>query len=89
MLDESAIKEELVAQFAAILGIDQEEVRNSESLESLGMDSIRLVEVFIFIEKKYGVQLMEAGVTEEDFRDVDSLAGCVARLAAGGEENTE
>lgn len=68
------IQNELTTQVAAILGKDEDEVAPDTTLESLGFDSIRLVEILIFIEREYGVKLMEAGLTRDDLSTPASLA---------------
>ncbi len=79
MVDKTDIENDLVAEIAVILGMDEGDVTPGTSLESLGMDSIRLVELLIFIEKQYGVRLMDVGFDRDSLRDAASLAACVRK----------
>ncbi len=64
----------LVRELATVLATDEESITPQTPLASLGVDSIRFVEILIAVEKEYGVRLIEAGLTREDLRDVASLA---------------
>lgn len=64
----------LSREVATILGRDDESVTSETALDSLGMDSIRLVELLIFIEREYGVKLMDAGLTRDDLHSPTTLA---------------
>ncbi len=72
------IENAIAGEIAMILGIDPGDVAPDTPLESLGMDSIRLVEVLIFIEKQYGIRLMDVGFDRDSLRNAASLASCVA-----------
>ena len=74
------IETDLRNEIAALLGRDEGEVSADTSLESLGIDSIRLVEILIFIERQYGVRLMDAGLDRESLRSPASLARRVAEI---------
>lgn len=77
MADRKEIENALTDQIATVLGLAEEEVKPQTPLESIGIDSIRLIEILIFIEKKYGIRLMDAGLDRESFRNASSLAGAV------------
>ncbi len=79
MADQTEIENDLTAEIEVILGMDKGDVAPGTSLESLGIDSIRLLELLIFIEKQYGVRLMEAGFDRDSLRDASSLAACVCK----------
>lgn len=78
MIDKTEIERAITAETATILGIDDSDVTPHTKLESLGIDSIRLVELLIFIEKQYGIRLMDAGLDRNSLRDASSLAASVA-----------
>jgi len=77
------IESELSRQVAAMIGRNPEEAPPQTSLESLGIDSIRLVEILIFVEREYGVKLMEAGLTRDDLQNAASLARRIVRILQG------
>lgn len=79
MTDKTEIERKLTEEIAAILALDGCEVAPDTPLETLGMDSIRLVEVLIFIEKEYGIRLLDAGLDRDSLRNAASLAESVAK----------
>ncbi len=78
------IQQTLITEIATILSMDEEDIDADTPLDSLGMDSIRFVETIIMIEREFGVQLMERGVTPEDIQDVQSLARCIESADSEG-----
>lgn len=51
-------------------------------LADLGVDSFALMEVVLFIERRYGVVLPMDRLTREHVRSVRSLSGCLTELSA-------
>jgi len=78
--DLSSIETALIREIATILSVDEASLTRETSLQSLGLDSIRFVEILIFIEKEFDVRLMEAGLTRDDLSSVATLAKCVAEV---------
>jgi len=74
------IENTLIREIAIIVAADEQSITPETSLQSLGIDSIRLVEILIIIEKQFGVKLIEAGLTRDDLKDVVSLARSVAKM---------
>ncbi len=55
------------------------------SLSALNvLDQTGVLELALFIEETYGVQVDEADVTPENFDSVNAIAGYVRRLLANG-----
>ncbi len=75
------IVEKLLKEVATILTLDPGSISPQSPLHSLGMDSLRFVELLVFIEKEYALNLMESGLTKDDFQSVASLAGRIEELA--------
>jgi acyl carrier protein len=48
-------------------------------LESGVVDATGLLELMLFVEESYGLQVAEADLTPENFDTVDNIAGYVAR----------
>ena len=46
-------------------------------LQSLGMDSLRLVSLLIAVDKRFGINLMEAGLKREALQSVRSFAAAI------------
>ena len=49
-------------------------IKSDMEMHELGLDSLGLVELFVFIEKEFQIQLMESGISQEDIKKIDSLA---------------
>jgi len=77
------IKKELKEGVADILAKDPSELDTTAMLFDLGMDSLGLVETFVFIEKKFGgLRLLETGIKKENMETLDALARYIAGLRA-------
>jgi acyl carrier protein len=73
------IEGKLMGQLSALLGLGDGCIQPSSELASLGVESMALVEMFVFIEKEFGLELMSAGLEREDLATVHSLAAAIAR----------
>lgn len=71
------IKEKLTEQIALSIGEEPSNIKPDMLLHELGMDSLGLVELFVFIEKEFKIQLMESGISQEDIKKIDSLADSI------------
>ena len=49
-------------------------------MHELGMDSLGLVELFVFIEKEFKINLMESDISQEDIMKIDSLAKSIYKV---------
>ena len=78
--DIQQIESDLIRQTASVLGMNEQNISPQTELSSLGLDSIRLIEVLIFIEQQYGIKMMEAGLDSESLKNIVSLAARVAEL---------
>jgi acyl carrier protein len=47
------------------------------SLSSLGIDSFNLIQILLFIERRFKVSLPDAALTQENLRSVAAIALCV------------
>lgn len=68
------IEKFLSREIALILRMNEAEVNMDTSFDSFGIDSMAFVEVLIAIENKFGVNLIEAGVTKDDLKSLRTLA---------------
>lgn len=74
------IEEKLVREVAAMLSADPSIITPDTPLHTLGIDSLKFVELLVFIEKTFNLNLMESGLTREDFYTIRSLASCISRM---------
>lgn len=68
------IKEKLIDQISLSIGEEPANIKSDMEMHELGLDSLGLVELFVFIEKEFQIQLMESGISQEDIKKIDSLA---------------
>lgn len=74
------IAAELTDQIASMLGLDENKVTPQTNLDSLGIDSIRLMEILIFIEREYGIKMIDAGLDKDTLKNSASLAARAAEV---------
>lgn len=73
------IQKELTQQIAGILSVEPSAVDIEAPLHTLGLDSMRMVEIIVFIETRYGVDLMGSGLKREEVASIAALARTVER----------
>jgi acyl carrier protein len=76
MIDQSA-QQQLANRVANILSVDPAVVDVKAPLHTLGLDSMRLVEILVFVEKQFGIDLMDSNLTREDIYTIEALARTV------------
>ena len=82
-MDAGEIRNELREGVADILSKESSELDTGAMLFDLGMDSLGLVETFVFIEKKFGLRLLETGIKKENMESIDALSDYIAGLKTG------
>lgn len=78
MTDQS-VQQLLTNRVAGILGVAVSDVDVSAPLHTLGLDSMRMVEMLVFIEQQFGTDLMDENLTREDLHTIEALARTVER----------
>jgi acyl carrier protein len=68
------IQKTLVQGIAAITSKDEASVSVDVPFHELGIDSLGFVEILVFIEKTFKLQLIESGLDKKDFATIHSLA---------------
>ncbi len=71
------IEDRLCTEIQVLFAIEPGGIQPETALQSLGMDSLRLVSLLIAVEKTFGINLMEAGLKREALQSVRSLAVAV------------
>lgn len=75
------IRKTLLEGVADILAKEPSELDTSAMLFDLGMDSLGLVETFVFIEKNFGgLKLLETGIKKENMESLEALAEYIESL---------
>ena len=78
-MTEQEIETKLIGQLAILLGAAADEIKSDSQLQSMGMDSMRFVELFIFIEMEFGVELMSTHMQRSDLETPQAMAASIAR----------
>lgn len=80
MADKNTTEDRLINEVALILSQDPSGIKPDVPLHDLGLDSLSFMEILVFIEKTFGLKLMESGLKREDFRTIHSLTSYISRL---------
>jgi acyl carrier protein len=59
---------------------DGVEVTADTSFEKLGLDSFSIIEIILFIERKYGITIPDKELNKENLFSAASLAKCVEKI---------
>jgi acyl carrier protein len=68
------IEEKLIDGISGILSLDRSSVSADVPFKELGLDSLGFVEVLVFIEKTFNLNMVETDLTKKDFETLNSLA---------------
>ena len=63
---------------AFLLGVEAAGLAADQPLHLLGLDSMGFVDLLVFIEKQFGLSLMNSGLSQDDFASLAILAGRIA-----------
>ncbi|VGO12046.1 hypothetical protein PDESU_00595 [Pontiella desulfatans] len=74
------IETELRERIAGILSLETDGLDMEAPLHTLGLDSMRMVEILVFIETHYGIDLMKSGMQREDIASIAALARSIERM---------
>ncbi len=72
-----SVQQQLVQRVASILSVNSDVVDAKAPLHTLGLDSMRLVEILVFVEKQFGIDLMDSNLTRENIYTIEALARTV------------
>jgi acyl carrier protein len=76
------IAEALRQELAVVLNQPPVELALERPLHEIGVDSIAFVELMVFIEKRFGLSLLEARLERKDIESLQAIAATVERLQA-------
>ena len=72
------VRLKLKEHVAFLLGVAADGVAADRPLHELGLDSMGFVDLLVFIEKQFGLSLMNSGLSQEDFASLEVLAKRIA-----------
>ncbi len=71
------IEDKLIQGIASITNKDKSSIASDIPFHKLGLDSLGFVEILVFIEKTFNLQLIESGLDKKDFETIRSLAAFI------------
>lgn len=71
------IEDRLCTEIQVLFALEPGGIQPETTLQSLGVDSLRLVSLLIAVEKTFGINLMESGLKREALQSVRSLAAAI------------
>ena len=57
------------------------EIKNNTFFKDIGIDSYSVIEIVLFIERKFGVALPDKELTPDNLKSIASLATCTMNCA--------
>ena len=73
----------LLQEIPRMLSLPAGQVTIETPLQTLGLDSLLLLELVVFIEKKFGISLLDAPLTRQDLETIHALSQHIAKLLQG------
>jgi len=68
------IEEKLIDGISGIMSLERSSVDVDLPFKELGLDSLGFVEMLVFIEKTFNLNMVETDLTKKDFETLNSLA---------------
>jgi acyl carrier protein len=69
----------LIRGIASITSKDESSIVPDLPLHQQGIDSMGFVEILVYIEKTFKLQLIESDLTKKDFETIHSLASFISK----------
>ena len=73
------IERKLIEGISAITNKKTSDITVDEAFHDLGIDSMGFVEILVYIEKTFKLQLIASDLTKKDFESIRSLAAHINR----------
>ncbi len=73
------IETKLIDGISSITNRDRAEIAADRPFHDLGIDSLGFVEILVYIEKTFKLQLIASDLTKKDFETIHSLASYIAK----------
>ena len=72
------IEEQLIQGIASITNRDASSLSVDKPFHELGIDSLGFIEILVFIEKTFKLQLIASDLTKKDFETIHALASFIS-----------
>lgn len=73
------VEHKLTELVASLTNQDPATIGPDTPFQELGIDSLGFVEILVFIEKTFKLQLIASDLTKKDFETVNTLASFISR----------
>lgn len=73
------IESSLIRGISSLTNQPESSVAPDKPLHELGIDSLGFVEILVFIEKNFDLQLISSDLTKKDFETIGNLAAFISR----------
>ena len=73
------IEKQLIQGISSIMNRDASMVAPDKPFHDLGIDSMGFVEILVYVEKTFKLQLIATDLTRKDFETIHSLASFISR----------
>ncbi len=73
------IENKLIGVISSITNQDVSAITPDKPFPDLGIDSLGFVEILVYIEKNFKLQLISTSLNKKDFETVHSLASFISR----------
>ncbi|NVN91100.1 MAG: acyl carrier protein [Desulfuromonadales bacterium] len=73
------IEKKLLQGIASIINRNLDSISPDMPFHEIGIDSLGFVEILVYIEKTFNLQLISSELTKKDFENVHLLAQLIAR----------
>ncbi len=81
MLDQKKITEEAKGFISKQLDLSLDAIPVKQELKSMGMDSFRIIELVLFLERKTGLSFPDHAYTPDNLNSLDSIVACFMNLS--------
>ncbi|MCX6274854.1 MAG: acyl carrier protein [Bacteroidetes bacterium] len=79
-MDQKNTMEDAVGFISKQLDLAPEKILPNQELKSLGMDSFRIIELVLFLERRTGLSFPDHAYTPENLKSLDSIVTCFMNL---------
>ena len=73
------IEDSLIRGISSITSKPESSVAPDKPLHELGIDSLGFVEILVFIERNFNLQLISTDLTKKDFETIHNLASFIGK----------
>lgn len=80
MPDQKIITSEAIGFIAGQLDLSPGQISADKELKSLGLDSFRIIELVLFLERKTGLSFPDHAYTPDNLRSLNSVVACFMKL---------